>query len=58
MLKFILAHKKKLGLAVVAVIGAVYAVLVVVPGDQKEVAIKGIHDKAAAVVDQLPEDAE
>lgn len=55
--QWIMAHKKKLGLAIVALLGAAYAVLNVVPGDQKEDVVKNIHDKAASLVDQLPDDA-
>lgn len=57
-MKFILAHKKKLGLALVALLAAVYAVLNVVPGDQKEAVVKKIHDGASDLVNQLPADAE
>jgi hypothetical protein len=58
MLKFLMANKKKIGVAFVALLAAIYAALVVVPGDQKEALVKKVHDGAAELVDQLPPDAE
>lgn len=57
-MKFILAHKKKIAVAILALLGALIAVLEVVPGDQKEASLRGIHEKAAGLVEKLPPDAD
>ena len=55
-MKWLWENKKKVLAALVAVGMAVWAVLVAVPGDQKEDVIKQITDKGQEIVDSLPDD--
>lgn len=50
------SHKKSMVAALAAIIMAVWAVLVVVPGDQKEDVIKSIGDKVGEAAEALPDD--
>lgn len=57
-MKFILAHKKKLLAAVVALLGLYVAVTEIIPGDQKEAQVKAAQEKVSEFADKLPADAE